>query len=289
VAFVLAVAAHGSAQIVSFEGDSFPETEGWTRIERLFPPERWVSNGWLRFRCEVVAPERCEGEDEFYRWDLVEFAGAQRFMLEWSVITDGPRSEILDVAPVSCVAAGQRGVWFHTTVARDQALFLIDVRYPFWFDLEPVVHTFRVDIYGEYWYEWSIDGRVRVAERPEKQYPTADSFIIWGVRAACVDSVSAFDFVRFGIPDEPKIDCDAVRRLKARCGAGRGGEGKIVAKVRTRLAEGTELTLTNNGDHRPLLIDGRGRAKARYKHQEPGEHTILLLNCPTISRVVSCE
>ncbi|RJP39315.1 MAG: hypothetical protein C4547_03655 [Phycisphaerales bacterium] len=243
----------------------------------------------MHFRCEVFDPKLCAGEDEYYRWELDDFAGASRFMLEWSVITDGPRSEIPDVAPSSCVAAGQRGIWYHTTVARDQASFLIDVRHPFWYELQPnMTHRFRVDIFGEYWYEWSVDGEVRVAARPEGQYPTADSFIIWGARAACVDSLSAYDFVRFGIPEEPHIDCDAVRKLKARCREGRKALPKIVAKVRTRLGEGTELTLTNNGDHRPLVIDAGGRAKAKYKHQF-GDHTLLLLNCPAISQQLACH
>ncbi|RJP33475.1 MAG: hypothetical protein C4547_12295 [Phycisphaerales bacterium] len=288
VAFVLAMAVHGFGQIVSYEGDSFPEEEGWERRLRPHPPERWLEDGWLVFECQVWDPEYCQGEDEFYRWDLVEFAGAQRFMLQWSAITDAPRSEIVEVAPVSCVASGYRGIHFHTTVAKDQVRFLDTVLDPHWVELDPGVHVFHLDLFGEHWYEWSIDGEVRVAERPEKQYPTADSFIIWGVRAACVDSVSAFDFVRFGIPDEPKIDCDAVRSLKARCREGRGRDGRIVAKVRSRLEEGTELNLTNNGDHRPLVIDPRGRAKARYKHQDSGGHTILLLNCPAISQEITC-
>lgn len=285
---VLAAAVPGFAQIVSYEGNSFPEDEGWERRPRPHPPERWLSNGWIYFRAEVFDPKLCAGEDEYYRWELDGYAGANRFMLEWAVISDGPRSEIPDVAPSSCVAAGQRGIWFHTTVARDQASFLLDVRYPFWADLEPdVPHAFRLDIYGEHWYEWSVDGDVRAAGRPEGTYPTADSFIIWGARAACYDSTTAYDFVRFGIPDEPEVDCDAVRVLKATCRQRPNGINRIVARVRTRLDKGTELTLTNNGDHRPLLINARGRAKARYRDQS-GEHTLLLLDCPAISQEVSC-
>jgi len=286
---VSALATAGFSQMVSYECDSFPAEEGWERIIRSHPPDRWLDGGRLFFLCEVFAPESCVGEDEFYRWSLADWDGVQRFKLEWSAVTDGPRSEILDVAPVSCVASGQRGVLFHTTLANDQVRFLDSVLDPHWLDIQPGVHVFSLDVYGEYWYEWSIDGEVRVAKRPEKQWPTADSVIQWGARAACFDSVSAFDYVRFGVPDdEPVIDCDAVRRLRANCREGRGGEGKIVAKVRTRLDEGTELTLTNNGDHRPLVIDDRGREKAKYKHQS-GDHTVLLLNCPAISQQVTCE
>ncbi len=289
VAFALAAAVPGLAQMVSYEGDSFPEESGWERRERLYPPERWVADGWLNFHCERVFPERCEGEDEFYRWDLDDWAGVPRFRLEGRLMTDGPNSELNAIAPAVLVACGQLGMCFHTTISRDVVHF--SWRNPSIFvPVTPdVPHTFKVEVYGPYWFEWSIDGVVYDYGSYGRQYPTADSFIIWGTRAACVENRTAFDFVRFGVPDdEPVIDCDAVRKLKARCREGRSEEGRIVAKVRTRLDEGTELTLTNNGDHRPLVIDARGRAKAKYKRQT-GEHTLLLLNCPAISQELTCN
>ncbi len=280
---VLNLAVPVCGQMISYEGNSFPEETGWERRPRSNQPERWLNEGWLQFRCAVIDPEICVGEDDFYRWDLDDFAGAQRFMLEWSVITDGPRSEILDVAPTTAVASGQSGIRFHTTVAHDQVRFFDDIFDAHWIDLRRSAHAFRLDIYGEHWYEWSIDGSVQVAERPDKQYPTADSFIIWGVRAACDDSESAFDYVRFGIPeDEPAIDCDSIRTLKGSC-----RDGKIKAKLKSALEPGAELTLTNNGDHRVMRVKPNGKAKAKYKHQS-GEHTLLLLNCPAISQDITC-
>ncbi len=276
------------AQMVSYECDSFPEEQGWERRDRPRLCERWLDDGWLYFECESLDENPCGGEDDLYRWELDEWAGVPRFVLEGRIATNGPNSELIAIAPVGLVASGTSGIRFHTTVSRDEVHFIWDGPSIFVPVAPNKSHTYRVDVYGPYWFEWSIDGIVYDYGSYGRQYPTVDSFIIWGARAACFDSVSAIDFVRFGVPDdEPVIGCDAVRRLKARCRERRGGDSNIVAKVRTRLDEGTELTLTNNGDHRPLVIDDRGRAKAKYKHQS-GDHTVLLLNCPAISQQLTC-
>jgi len=280
---LLGLAVPATAQVVSYECNSFPEEFGFERIKRLFPPERWLDNGLFFLHCEVVFPQRCEGEDDFYRWPLEAFAGVPHFVVQWRVITDGPRSEILDVAPASLVAGGRSGIVFHSTIARDQVRYFIDLHLPVWIDIEPdTPHEFRLDIFSKFWYEFSIDGKVHVAGVPEGTYPTADSRITWGARAACHDSTTAFDYIRFGVPKEPQIDCPAIRRFKAIC-----RNGRIKAKIKSSLPEGTELTITNDGDHRTMHINPRGKGKVKYRNQT-GEHTILLLNCPHISEIVSC-
>ena len=55
-----------------------------------------------------------------------------------------------------------------------------------------------------------------------------------------------------------------------------------------RDAHCTELTVSNDGDHRTLRIKLSGNGKVKYKKQS-GDHTILLLDCPAISRVVECR
>ena len=279
--FVTAVPAFG--QVIEYNGDALPEERGWERSSRLFPPDRWLDRGWLHFRCEQVVPFNCAGEDDFYRWDLYKFAGVPRFFAEWRVETDGPRSEIYDVAPASFVAAGTRGIVFHSTIARDQIRFFIDLHVPVWIDIEPdTAHRFRLDIFSKFWYEFSIDGKAHVAGVPEGAYPTADSFIKWGARAACHDSTTVYDYVRFGVPEEDPVDCDAIRRFKALC-----RNGRIRAKIKSSLPEGTELTITNDGDHRTMRVKPSGRGKVKYPRQT-GEHTILLLDCPHVSQVVDC-
>ncbi len=271
---------------VSYECDSFPEEFGFERIERPHPPDRWLESGLLFLHCEVFnPPPQCEGEDEYYRWSLKDFNQVGRFFAEWRLITDGPRSEIVAVAPASFVAGGRSGVSYHFTIARDQVRFLRDPYVPtVWVDIKDgVPHTYRLELYGERWYEWVIDDVVADAGVPKGPYPTEDSVIQWGAAAACHDSTTAFDFVRFGVPEEDPVDCDAIRAMKARC-----RNGRIKARVKSSLDEGTELTVTNDGDHRTMRIKPNGRGKVKYKKQS-GEHTILLLNCPAISRVVECR
>jgi len=281
VLFTLAGSLHG--QIVSYECNSFPEQFGFERVKRPAPPDRWLEDGLFFLHCEVVYPERCEGEDEFYRWNLKAFSGVPRFFVQWRVITDGPRSEIPDVAPASMVASGQRGIRYHFTIARDRMRFLPDVRFPVWADIEPdVPHEYILQIYGEHWFEWTIDDKVIGVGVPPRTYPTEDSFIKWGARAACHDSTTAYDYVRFGVPEEEPVDCDAIRGFKAFC-----RNGRIKAKVKSSLDEGTELTVTNDGDHRTMRIKPSGRGKVKYPRQT-GEHTILLLDCPHVSQVVDC-
>ena len=66
---LLALVVPSVGQIVSYEATSFfPEEVGWIRSKRLYPPERWLEDGFFYMECEVVDPRVCEGEDDFYRW-----------------------------------------------------------------------------------------------------------------------------------------------------------------------------------------------------------------------------
>ncbi len=199
--------------------------------------------------------------------------------------TDGPRTEIVEVAPAYFVASGQRGIRYHFTIAEDQVRFLRGLPYPLVFvDIQPnVPHLYRLEVYGKYWFEWMIDGKVYSAGVPPKTYPTADSFIVWGNLSAQEPNTTRWDYIYYGVPEEPPIECDRIRKLKARC-----RNGRIKAKVKSSLDEGTELTVTNDGVHRTMRIKPNGRGKVKYKKQT-GDHTILLLNCPRVSQQVTCD
>ncbi len=283
-AYVLVMAVPAFGQVIEYNGDALPEERGWQRSSRLFPPDRWLDRGWLHFRCEQTVPSNCAGEDDFYRWDLEAFDGVPRFFGQWRLITDGPRSMIVAVAPASFVAGGRSGVSYHFTIARDQVRFLRDPYVPtVWADIkEGAPHTYRLELYGEHWYEWIIDDVVADAGVPKGPYPTEDSVISFGARASCHPSTTAFDYIRFGVPEEEPVDCDAIRDFDVRC-----RRGKIKPKLESSLEEGTELTVTNDGDHRTMRIKPSGKGKVKYKNQT-GEHTILLLNCPAISQNVTC-
>src|SRR5262245_27266343 len=106
----LAVACAGVAagQVGSYEGDAFPElaTPAWERDIQCMP-ERWLDSGWL---VESVEVGQCGpppgGDRERYLRSLADMAGTPTFFVEWRMVTDGHRDEIVGVAPASLVLGG---------------------------------------------------------------------------------------------------------------------------------------------------------------------------------------
>jgi hypothetical protein len=71
-------------------------------------------------------------------------------------------------------------------------------------DIEPgIPHTYRLELFGSEFYSWSIDGQIIDAGVPEGAYPTSDSAIVFGARAAIEDSTTRWDYIRLGVIPEP--------------------------------------------------------------------------------------
>ncbi len=202
-------------QTVSYEADVFPEVDGWTRSDRLFLADRHLDDGRLVQHAEAVEfdpPLLDEDEDDFYTKSLVAFAGVDAFFLEWRMETDGPREGFPNVSPAALVAGGNLGVNYHFTIARDQVLFIQDPLLPLVFvDTEPSVpHVYRLELFGTAFYRWLIDGQVVFHGIPEGPYPTADSVVVFGARAAGQPITARWDYIRFGvIPEEGSGDFDS--------------------------------------------------------------------------------
>ena len=199
----LALAAPLLAGVVSYEGNSFPEHVGWVRSDRLHLADRWIEDGWFIQYAEIVDPGPLYvPEDDFYRRYIPDLAGASTFFVEWRMDTDGPREGIPDVAPAAFVVSGRLGVYYHFTLAEDQVLFLRDPYIPsVWVDIDPdVPHTYRLELWGDELYLWYIDGQVADSGVPEGPYPTSDSVIGLGARAAGGPITARWDYVRFGLP-----------------------------------------------------------------------------------------
>jgi len=189
------------AGVVSFEGDSFPEDEGWERYDRLYLAERHLSEGWLVQTPHVIELDgRPHGQDDVYHRPLADFAGMPTFFLEWRMQTTGLREEMFDVAPAAIVLGGNSGGFYHFTIARDQVSFFRDPYIPsVWVDIEASVpHDYRLELYGDELYELFIDGALVDSGVPEGAYPTEDSEIVFGARATYVDSTTRWDYIRFG-------------------------------------------------------------------------------------------
>ena len=214
ISFLLVCAAPVVAGIVSYEATSFfPERVGWIRIHQPFLADRWLDDGWLFQNPELVDEGPVIfGEDDFYRRDIPELAddAIDNFFLKWMVETDGPQA-FGAVAPCSMVAGGISGVLYHFTIAKDKVQLKRDSQIPLvFFDIEPdVPHTYRLELQPGT-YTVYIDGEVVDAGVSEGPYPTADSTIVFGARAAIEASVTRWNFVRLGqIPTDASFDFDS--------------------------------------------------------------------------------
>lgn len=79
------------------------------------------------------------------------------------------------------------------------------------------------------------------------------------------------------------IDCRAIQKMTARC-----TDGKLVAKIKSSLPDGTELTLTRNGgDAKTVTINARGKGKTRWTGQR-GPQTLRIVECFGASASADC-
>ncbi|MFH1111176.1 MAG: PEP-CTERM sorting domain-containing protein [Planctomycetota bacterium] len=204
---VVALGASAQAQTVSYQGTTFPEQDGWTRDEQLFPADRAIENGWLVQRADVVPQEPPfldVSEQDFYRRSLSEFAWSDPFFIEWRMVTDGPRTGIPSASPAAIVAGGTSHAFYHFTIAEDQARLINADLSVLLVDIAPgVPHNYRLELYGTQSYRWLIDGQVVDSGIPEGPYPTADSEIVFGARAAGQTITDRWDYIRYGTIPEP--------------------------------------------------------------------------------------
>ena len=212
--------ATARAQIVSYECTSFPEDEGWEHIDVLFPADRWLQEGWLHQQAEIAAPGPPQvSEEDLYRQSLGDFDGAATFFLDWRMETDGTQKGFPNISPAAIVAGGFAGVLYHFTIAENQVRLIRDTLLPVVFaHIEPgTAHTFRLELFGDEWYSFYVDGRLIDSGIPEGRYPTTDSRITFGARAGLDGETTRWDYVRFGVipaASSGDFDSDADRDLR---------------------------------------------------------------------------
>lgn len=196
------------AGIVSYDADVFPDQIGWARGTSLLFADRTILDGWLVQTAERVPyDEFMIEQDDIYRRPIDEFVGMYAFFVEWRMETDGPRTGFGNVSPAAVVAGGNFGISYHFTIANDQIRMIRDNLLPILFvDIEPgVPHTYRLELYGSDLYQFYIDGELIDSGVPEGAYPTLDSRIVFGARAATPEGISTvrWDYIRYGSIPEP--------------------------------------------------------------------------------------
>ncbi|MCH7721349.1 MAG: hypothetical protein IH988_10250 [Planctomycetes bacterium] len=193
------------AQVVAYEGTSFPETEGWDR-DTFCEPERWLEADQLFQQVDLdPCPPGPNGGRDSYSRSLSDFAGQSTFFVEWCMQTDGDSSEIDGTAPALLSAGGFSGVLYHFTIAKDQVRFLRDTLLPIlWIDIEPeVAHTYRLELFGPDLYVWYIDSELIDWGVPEGAYPSEDATIDFRAKAWYLESTTQWDYIRYGTIPEP--------------------------------------------------------------------------------------
>jgi hypothetical protein len=214
---VLLLAAPVYSQPVSLTFDTplWPEDMGWIRIEQpeKLLADRVIEDGWfVQGPVVLPCPPLCTTRDH-YRWYLTDQAGAEAWYLEWVMVTDGPPS-FGAVAPSSMVAGGQSGILYHFTIGNNELAFKRGSQFPLVFhSFEPGIHHFRLELRNETptgTYVFMFDGEVVDAGPAEGFYPTSESSVVFGVKAAVVDSETRWEYIEFGpfVPEPIPGDSD---------------------------------------------------------------------------------
>lgn len=203
VVFSLASAASGFGQTVTFDGTSFPEEQGdWIRRDTVYTADRWIDDGWFVQYAEIVDTEPPVGEDDLYEHSLAALIGTEVY-IEWLMVTDGPEA-FGAIAPAGLVAYNDSGVAYHFVIAEDRLVFGRDSQIPFvYVDFDPGPHLFRLELRGTDSYAFSLDGVEIDSGVPEGPFPTPDSAIVFGARAAIEASETRWDHIEFGVIPEP--------------------------------------------------------------------------------------
>lgn len=201
IAFLLAAAvkvAVGDEYWIAYEGNDFPENEGWTRVHGEIPAERWIDEGVLFIdgRAEV-------GIYDFY--EMVFDGGfdpgpGETFVMRWRLKVDEvdgfeDPTVLVRSDPVAEDVFFAVGFTFTENLIR--SAFERGVEAP----IEPhVFHDYQVQSQDMRSYQLYIDDDLAIEGVFYEVFgPTA---VAWG-DGASARGFAEWDYVRFGVVPEP--------------------------------------------------------------------------------------
>ncbi|MCC6359551.1 MAG: hypothetical protein IT450_12475 [Phycisphaerales bacterium] len=182
---------------VAWEGNDFPENEGWTRIvDGVAPAERSLANGILTI--DGLADRQI---DDYYRINRpLNPEPGESFIMQWRFKVnelDGPPLYPYDPA-VNLYSDDDLALALHFGV---DGLFLPYERVPI--PYEPAVfHEFEVRSDDMRYYQIDIDGST-VREGTFWEPTFQRSRVTWGDGTRGAASLTEWDYFRFGVVPEP--------------------------------------------------------------------------------------
>jgi hypothetical protein len=210
---MLASAGLAPAQVVSYEATSFPDDDGWDRVEPYCTPERELNSGLLVIDCDLGCfPPPSGGDRDIYTRCIDEYLGQDRFFVEWRVFADGPSSDMPWGAPAIFSVASQGPVLYYFRLSRDVVRLFRDAQFPaVLVSVESdVPHTLRLELYGPDLFIWFVDAEEVDSGLPEGPYPQHSPQITWASNAAHFPAHVEWDYIRYGvIPVDASGDFDS--------------------------------------------------------------------------------
>lgn len=190
-----------------YEGNAFPEEEGWIR-QGSETALRDLDDGWLVQEIQpwYDPPVMNGGDSDYYLQYLAQYQGAP-FFAEWRMMSDAPPAEVDHHNGAALMVLVGGPVTYHFNVANGLVQFYTGYFPNLYFNVEPdVLHTYRLEVSGADWFEFYIDGVLVAADVPEADFPTPDARMSFGGRYHLAGHTTRWDYVRYGAIPEPATE-----------------------------------------------------------------------------------
>lgn len=192
LAFMLAIAVRAEEYWVTYEGNDFPEHEGWTRFSRGGGALRSLEDGNL-----LLDSRQGEGVTDWYAWtSTVDPGPSEEFVLQWRMLVSlaDPRYGVsLGVFSDESWAVG-----FEFNENSLTSAFESDVNIPF---TVGEFHEFELRSHDMRSYLLTVDEAFAHAGTFVQVFTASE--VSWGDGIVGGQSLSTWDYFRFGVVPEP--------------------------------------------------------------------------------------
>ncbi len=192
VSALLATVASADEYWITYEGNDFPENEGWQRIS-YGQPERWIEDG-----CLVIDSRGSVSWVEFYQLNMggnLDPGPGELFVMQWRLRIDEAYGADITVGVFS---DDKWAAAFQLDADTISSVFELDTSAPF---LPDVFHEFELRSSDMRSYDLYIDDDLAI--EGSFWLSLTDSLVGWGDDVQGAASLSRWDCFRFGVVPEP--------------------------------------------------------------------------------------